>query len=368
MKRRVVPGLVLLALWGCGGSEPDAELEPEPEPIDDVQPEALAGFLQAQGTGFVVDGRPYRMKGLDIYNANSVDNCWYNLGAGDRLQQAMSRMGTAANTVRAWFFQSLAQRGGMRDFSVFDHTLAVARARGLKVVVTLGNQWGDCETAGYRGLSWYQGGYRGPDPGMLRSYRDWVAEVVTRYRDRPEVAMWQLMNEAEASPGRGLPCTAAGAAALKAFAQDLAQRVKGIDRRHLLSLGTIGAGQCGTSWTEYQDLHAIRGIDVCEYHDYGSKDVVLPGDSWNGLKTRIDQCRALGKPIFVGETGITGREAGGLAARAAAFDRKLGGQFGSGVGGELIWDYCDPAYGPCNSDTNYDVTPGDPTLLVLARY
>ena len=46
----------------------------------------------------------------------------------------------------------------------------------------------------------------------------------------------------------------------------------------------------------------MPGIDLCEYHDYQSG--ALPGDEWNGLATRLLQCRQLGKPLFVGELGI----------------------------------------------------------------
>ena len=79
--------------------------------------------------------------------------------------------------MRAWFFQSLATRNGARDWSAFDHTLAVARSHGVKVIVTLGNQWGDCETGGYRTDQWYAVRLSHPpgSPGSSLSYAAWVA-------------------------------------------------------------------------------------------------------------------------------------------------------------------------------------------------
>ena len=38
------------------------------------------GFVTKSGTKLRLDGSPYRFTGLNIYNANSVDNCWYTLG------------------------------------------------------------------------------------------------------------------------------------------------------------------------------------------------------------------------------------------------------------------------------------------------
>lgn len=327
------------------------------------------GFVRREGGTLTLDGRPYRFKGLNIYNANAVNwTCWYNLGEGDRLLQTLDRIGGAQNAFRAWFFQKMATSGGKRDFSPFDRTLEAARARGLKVVATLADQWDSCETGGYRTETWYQEGYRiTPDPGMPRAYRDWVAEVVGRYKDHPAILMWQLMNEAEAAPGKDQPCSPTAADSLRAFAEDMAALVKGIDPDHLLSLGTLGGGQCGSSWREYEDLHATPGIDLCEYHDYGHPLSPWPGDPWNGLRLRLDQCRALGKPILIGESGIEAREVGSAAMRAAAFDAKLRERFAQQVAGELIWHWCDPAYQACDPGS-YDLIPGDPTLDVLRRY
>ena len=38
--------------------------------------------MTRSGTQLLLDGRPYRFTGLNIYNANSIDNCWYTLGKG----------------------------------------------------------------------------------------------------------------------------------------------------------------------------------------------------------------------------------------------------------------------------------------------
>ena len=80
------------------------------------------------------------------------------------------------------------------------------------------------------------------------------------------------------------------------WATDVSGLVKSIDANHLVSLGTIGSGQCGADGPRYQAVHAIPTIDLCEYHDYGAPDVGVPGDEFNGLQLRIDQCDALNKP------------------------------------------------------------------------
>ncbi len=140
-----------------------------------------------------------------------------------------------------------------------------------------------------------------------------------------------------------------------------------VDPNHLVSLGTIGSGQCGAAGGEgYRFVHAGM-VDLCEYHDYGAPDSAMPGDRWNGLGVRIDDCRALGKPIFVGEAGICVAQAlgctkaTGMDGRARQFDAKLRAQFKSGVAGYLVWATLSGA----GWDDPYVIPEGDPTEAVM---
>ena len=90
----------------------------------------------------------------------------------------------------------------------------------------------------------------------------------------------------------------------------MTQAIKEVDPNHLVSLGTMGSGQCGTANGDYRMVH--EPVDVCEYHDYDyegnpsdNADNPIPGDEWNGLAKRLDQCgpSGLDKPLFIGEAG-----------------------------------------------------------------
>jgi mannan endo-1,4-beta-mannosidase len=166
--------------------------------------------------------------------------------------------------------------------------------------------------------------------------------------------MWQMVNEAE-SPTH---------THLYNFAADIAKLIKSIDSRHLVNLGTMGGGQAGTAGDDFRKLHAIPEIDICEYHDYSSPSATMPGDQWNGLKLRFDQCNALGKPLFIGEVGIRlDQVSGSTAERARLFEEKIKVQLAAGAVGYLPWAWMDnPKAG------DYDIGPGDPTLGVLSRY
>ena len=331
------------------------------EPV--VYSASLPNFVTRSGATLLLNGRPYRFTGLNIYNANNQGQCWYELGTTASLDQTLTAIGPAQNVFRAWFFQSLATRDGQRDWSTFDATLAAARAHDERVIATLGNQFSDCEGPApvRRTEAWYRAGYASlRDGGMAESYRDWVAEVVARYRDDPTILAWQLLNEAAVVSSSGR-CSPSASGTLKHFAQDMARLVKGIDPHHLLSLGSWGLVDCGLAGSAYQDVHSVAGIDFCEVHDYSGPSSALT----TSLQLRLRQCRALGKPLFVGEIGIKLQDAGSPAKRAAAIRAKLSAQFAAGVAGALIWDW---ANADQSAYSGYEVQLGDPTLQVLAAF
>ena len=341
-----------------------------PLEIAPVAVAAPAGFVTAVGDALTLDGAPYTFTGMNVYNANNTGGCW-NALSDTVLEESLDAIG-GQRVIRAWFFQSLATSGGVRDWWAFDRTLAFAAARGMKVIPTLGNQWGACDgPIGGPGVdkdeAWYRTGYASAtSPGSSVSYRDWVAEVVDRYANDPTVLAWQLMNEAEVKPvvGDGLPCSAEAALILRDFAADVSTLVKSIDPDHLVSLGTIGGGQCGTSFEEYAFVHDLPTIDVCEYHDYGPPTAAFSGDEFNGLAKRIAQCDALDKPLIIGESGIRPSDVNGtLAGRASTFRAKIEAQLDAGIDGVLLW-----AWNPDGSTlADYDIGPGDPTVTVLSE-
>jgi len=371
MRAWVSVALVIAALLSgsvtatAASSEHRASVAPAPvlysRAIPVIYTAQLPGFVTRSGATLVLDEQPYRFTGLNIYNANNLGTCWYELGATTALDQTLTAIGPAQNVFRAWFFQSLATRNGQRDWTAFDATLAVARAHDERVIATLADQLGDCEgtPAVPKTEAWYRSGYTTlRDPGMAATYRDWVAEVIARYRNDPTVLAWQLMNEADARTPSGR-CSPSAPQTLKHFAQDMAQLVKQRDSNHLLSLGTWGLLDCGTAGSAYQDVHSVPGIDLCEIHDYSAPSSAVASQ----LALRLSQCRALGKPVFIGEMGVKVQDAGSLANRAAALRAKLSADFAAGVAGVLVWDWADAGQA---AYSGYEIQPGDPALQVLA--
>jgi endo-1,4-beta-mannosidase len=331
-----------------------------------------SSFVQAMGTNLVVNGEPWRFVGYDMYrivNAFGGHTCGLEL-TDPQVDAALERMRavSGARALRTWFFQAYAGPG---NWTEFDRVITKAAAHGIKLIPTLVNQWGDCEpwpadTPHTRTLSWYTTGYKRTDDGYPTSFRDYAVAVAAHYANNPVIAFWQLVNEAQATSFDGSCNEQAAASALRGFADDMTGAIRAVDPNHLVSLGTSGAGQCGTEGGDYSFVHA-GAVDLCELHDYYPPHPVLPGDDRNGAQRRIADCAALGKPLFVGEAGFAansqpdGSSAGPvtlttLAQRASNFETRAFEYFHAGASGVLVWQYSEGG----NGGDMTVVTPGDP--------
>jgi endo-1,4-beta-mannosidase len=329
------------------------------------RPSIPPGFVTAAGGRLWLAGKQFRFAGINVWNADTpAGNPLYGCGQPANLDAIAPEFGPGIQVVRVWFFQRLATTpDGRRDWSAFDRTLSAASRHHLKVVVALGNEWYNCEgytnaKAGYKDEEWYRQGYRTKRPlGQSESYRDWVQEVVARYRDNPTIMMWQLMNEAEDALWYEGPCGPEASTVLRSFTSDVSRLVKRTDPWHLVSLGTVGSGQCGAAAGEYRSLYAIPTVDVADYHDYSL--ATLSSDGSNGLAERLSQMAAIGKPLVVSELGVLPSAAGGLSQRAALIRKKIDAQRAAGADGVLLWSW------PGAPVDGYQIGPGDPALTQL---
>jgi mannan endo-1,4-beta-mannosidase len=339
-------------------------------------------FLTRAGRQLVVHRRPYRVVGLNAYELGTF---WgLNAGCGGMLDDAALDAFFAGlpphSLVRMWGFQgSMATNPttGAREWRPLDRVVAAAARHGQVLVVALANQSGNCDDGHWKDRAWYQDGHRSAYTGTgsehaTVSYWDWIHEIVTRYRASTAVAMWEPVNEPEASdcapgfrmqdcyPHLSCPDEAAATAALRSFFDTVGQEIKRIDPNHLVESGALGGAQCGWVGAHGAQIHASPGIDVTSYHDYASNDV-LPDD----LAARLHEAAALHKPLLVGELGV---EASGTTStcrtRPARRDHvraKSDAMLAAGAAGVLIWDWVPNPQPGCD----FDIGPGDPILQTL---
>jgi hypothetical protein len=305
---------------------------------------ARPSFVTVTNGALTLGGKAFRFTGFDMPWLNS--NCY---GNNTRYPTSVLRTELAAlkgtNGLRAWFFQRQATANAgtaqaTRDWSAFDDALKLARTDGLQVIVTLADYNQSCDS-GSRPPDWFAGGYRdaSAEPLGTTSYRQYVSDIVSRYRDDPTILAWQLMNEPDV-------CAAGGRDTLIAWANDMTSLIRSLDPNHLVDAGSTGSCVTGTL-DDFLAIEQGTQDSFCERHFYTSEPL-----AW-GLADALAGCRALGKPLYLGETAFTAPD---QATRVSLMQTKLNAEFGAGVAGELWW-----AYG-------YDVFRNDPLIGLLASY
>ncbi|MEY4745314.1 MAG: hypothetical protein RL272_1259 [Candidatus Parcubacteria bacterium] len=315
------------------------------------------GIVSARDGHLWLDGRRYRFIGVNVYSLASAPPgsggfaCGNALG-DDGVRQIIREVAAmGGNAIRIDAYQSFTAGG--TDFSRLDLILREARENGVRVILTLENQWPDCTEGGYKYADWYRSGYREPYGAYPLSYREYVARVAERYRGEPAVLMWQLMNEAESRTVQGFD----DPEALMAFTADMASVVRNADPDHIVSLGTIGVARQGSGGAFYALLHQIDGIGIAEAHDYHAETDEMPREVWLSLLA----ARAVGRPFFIGEVGM---DAPPLTPsdRAGLIAAKLEAAWHEDVDGVLIWSYRAGDGG----DKDFDIR--DPLAGVIRRF
>lgn len=251
------------------------------------------------------------------------------------------------------------------DWGPLDNVFSAAAKYGDKLIPVLGNEWAACDGVDdqpgvQKGDSFFSGGYeKNSDEGPL-SYYQWVHDIVSRYTGSSAVYAWEPINEPEDC---GVPEFRA-AADLTSFYTAIGGEIHALSPGSKVEAGFLGTGECGLENGDYKTVGASPGIDILSYHDYYPATTPVGGDQYNGIQVRIQQAKALGKPIIAGEMGI---DAGSdctvtLAEREADFQAKVSAQFALGTSAFLFWDWYPSQTSSCVSE---NITTGDPSLTLL---
>jgi mannan endo-1,4-beta-mannosidase len=351
---------------------------------------ASDSFVGRTGQDLTLNGASWRFIAYNNYQLTSLPG-GYDCGQADTqadLDEVMqSAAASGASVIRTWFFQSYYDLNAQGErtspsWTPFNRVLDTAARYGLKVIPVLVNEYQQCEPASVtKNLGFFQSGYEQSGYGYPLSFRQYATTVAQHYADDPTVAFWQIGNELydDTPGGCSSGAESQGAQALRSFADSVTNAIKSVDPNHLVSLGTEGTGQCGLEGSDYQYVMA-GAVDLCEYHDYDAVTDPIPNDGYNRLAQRIQQCQALNKPLFIGESGIPADvnaqgnadgpvTASSLQLRARFYAAKMQAAFGAGVVGYGLWDKEQAASNStwnANEDQDFGIGPSDPTNTVTA--
>jgi len=269
------------------------------------------GFVSRHGPTLLVDGQPYTFVGVNVpYLAGPFF-------PEDKAEGIMPQL--AANgvqVVRIWVEPWC-------DLDRVERLLNLGRAYGLRFILTLQDFYGQEDG------SWFKGNHE-TDLRHIRS-------IVPRFAGRPEVLMWELMNEPT--------CPAADAGqdcwdALYRWAQTTSEEIRRLDPNHLISVGTQRAGFVSGAMEAFRRFHSLDSIDAISLHGEVGK---LGQDEF---EQEMAIARELGKPVYLGELYMHGADEGcqpllaeALQQRAEAVARDSAQTREAGVDGYLLWQY-----------------------------
>ena len=295
------------------------------------QPVARRSASSTRSNPADADGHQYRFSGINMYNANSDGGMAVSSVTSSWPTTSTRSVRVTRSSIRAWFFQSLAaasatspgRSSGARDWTRMDRTLAIAAAHHVHIIATLTDHDGECSSSVNHARPRPSiNRYQWPDPEESSQYDhwvpyyDWTTEIVSRYANNDTILYWRLINEAEVVlrhlplPARDWPGRHPARLGRRCL-----NHVRSLDSNHLVAWARSAPGDAAPARRRVQahaqpaERRPVQGASVRRRH-------ADTGSPIQRHATRIDACRQLNKPLFVGEFEIEPNQYGWTCSNA----------------------------------------------------
>ncbi len=302
------------------------------------------GFVTRAGAALLLDGRPFRFAGPNIYWLGlQGDGYPTRFRVDDALTTARAMGATVvrAHTLGISVGCSLCVEPSRGHFNAtalahIDYAVKAARDHGLRLIIPLVDNWryyhgGKHTFTDWRGIADEDQFYT--NKTVIGDFEQYIGHLLTHvniytgvaYRDDPTIMAWETGNELRA-PAR--------------WVRTISAYIKGVDHHHLVLDGDYGVGLAGPP---------PSSVDILSDHYY-------PADVTK-LKDDAAAARAAGRPFIAGEFDWQGKSGGDpLDAFLAA------AQSTRAVSGDLYWALFghDDTFGYVDHSPSYTLHyPGD---------
>jgi hypothetical protein len=311
------------------------------------------------GDRFEIDDKPFRFAGMNAYDLAATAG----RSQADLEKELRTIAASGATVVRFWAFARYPAADIQR---VLDTSQKLGL--GLRFIPVLGDQWDWIDTGSdkkFKDKDWYTNGYK-------ENYLPHLQETVKALGNRPEVLLWEIINEPIVKPWEF--------DTFRAFATTAAREVKANGGR-MTAIGSFGGLQAGLLPHQYRKLAEMPEIDAVSMHDYArtwhsegwSKGLTEGILTWFGDKELAMNARTAekaGKPFYIGEVGTKVRHAGWKVApdmpqvrtpaEAMAGNLSRGRlAFAKGAAGVLFWGPQPDGRSMDGHGFGFDFTSGD---------
>ncbi|KAJ5481176.1 mannan endo-1-4-beta-mannosidase F [Penicillium diatomitis] len=333
-------------------------------------------FPHTNGLNFTIDGETSYFAGTNSYwigfltNNADVDLVMQHLSSsGLRILRVwgFNDVNNLPGTGTVWF-QHLTSSGatintGADGLQRLDYVVSSAEKHGIKLIINFVNNWSD-----YGGINAYVNAFGGSattwytNTVAQTTYQAYIKAVVSRYISSPAIFAWELANEPR--------CKGCDTSVIYDWAKATSAYIKGLDPKHMVTLGDEGFGLTTDSdgsypfsfdeGLDFSKNLAIPTIDFGTLHLYPSSWGTSTdwGNLW--IKAHGDACVAAGKPCLLEEYGYPSNHCSIEAPwQATALHTK-------GIAGDLFWQYGDTLSSGQTSDDGNTIYYGtsDFTCLV----
>ncbi|KAJ3984228.1 glycoside hydrolase [Lentinula detonsa] len=345
----------------------------------------VTGFVKTSGIHFTLNSEPFTVVGANAYWVGLM-----NYGIADMNTAFHDVAATGASVVRTWGFNEVTTPDGVAYYQSwsgstptinlganglenFDNVVAAAKANGIRLIVTLTNNWSD-----YGGMDVYvnqllgQGqphDYFYTNATVIAAYKNYVKTFVTRYVNEPGILAWELANEPRCLGSTSASSGACTIATISDWAEEMSAYIKSIDSNHLVAIGDEGfINDPGNPIYVYQGYSPSLGIDFAANLNISTLDFGtfhLYPDSWGeaanpfGTQWIEDHATAMlasNKPIVMEEFGITDDQVDVYSSWYSAIES-------TNVAGDLIWQ-AGSILSNGESDPNGAVFPGSDVYVL----
>jgi mannan endo-1,4-beta-mannosidase len=289
----------------------------------------MTPFVVMRDARLSLDGQPFSFLGTNCYflQEEGAREALGWEGYAGRVDEALRKVaGLGLTVVRAWAFnddpdnpaamQTAPGEYSDAGFRGMDLAIAAAQRHGVKLLLSLGNFWGD-----YGGvpqyLRWHGRDSRDTDafftdPGMRTHYAEHIEHVVgrrnhltgVRWADDPTILGWELMNEPRS-------CS-------RSWVAELGGRLRAATRQLVLT------GEEGLSPSFAENSAQVDVASIHLYPDEWGWDLTTceaAGVAW--IRDHADAAARVGRPTILGEFGLSNRGPLSLRERRSIYGRWL---------------------------------------------